>query len=143
MPELLSWVSTDVVSEHGALVMFTVTTARMVARLVLMARERKGRLAMAVCPVVAVKSDGVPMTSPLTLRNVTVPLQEAAVPLRALAARLVRWTRAVSEKASPKAGRLMRRVGAVVVWANEGMVNRAARMVAENTVLEKSCDIPG
>jgi len=70
----------------------TLTTARISVRVPVAPDFAKGRETEAVCPLVAVKEDALPMVAPLAVRKATVPAHEAAVPLDELEAVLVRFT---------------------------------------------------
>jgi hypothetical protein len=63
-----------------------------------------GRLTELMTPLATVNGVAVPMTVPLALRNETVPVQEAAVPLDEFDAVFTILICAVSELASPTGG---------------------------------------
>lgn len=54
------------------------------------------------------------MVAPEALRKLTLPVQDAAVPVEELAATLVTFTRAVSVEAKPAGGKFIVRVDVVV-----------------------------
>jgi len=66
----------------------------------------KGSEAEKVCPAVTVKLAAVPMTAPAESRNEMLPVQDAAVPLDELEARLATFIWAVSVGAKPTGGKL-------------------------------------
>jgi hypothetical protein len=89
-PELVSYVSSDVESEHGTSeTLVSVTTPRISVRTAVDAVLAKGRVTEAVTPLAAVYEAALPITVPEALRNEIVPVQEAAVPLDEAVARLV------------------------------------------------------
>jgi hypothetical protein len=70
----------------------TLITARTSVRVPVAAALEKGSATDAVCPVVAVKELALPIVAPDALRKETVPAHDAAVPLEAFDAVLVRFT---------------------------------------------------
>jgi len=108
-------------SAHGVgdvVDLVTVTTARMVDRGVEIAAFANGRLTEVVTPEARfVKGVAVPIVAPEALTNDTVPVHAAVVPLDDAVAKLVRFTRAVSELPNPNGGKFRVRVLVVVVCA--------------------------
>jgi hypothetical protein len=106
-PELASYVSIDVVSEHGTPeVAVSVMMPRTSVRTPVAAVLAKGRLTEAVTPLAAVNEVALPITDPAALAKETVPVQDAAVPLDEAVARFVTLIWAVSELANPTGGKV-------------------------------------
>jgi hypothetical protein len=121
MPDVVSYVSSDVDSAHGTLeTLVSVTTPRISVRTAVDAVLGKGRVTEAVTPLAAVYEVALPITVPDAFKNEMVPVQDAAVPLGEVVARLVTLIWAVSELANPTGGKLVVCVVVeldVVVWA--------------------------
>jgi hypothetical protein len=89
-PEVVSYVSSDVDSEHGTLeTLVRVISPRISVRTAVDAVLAKGRVTEAVTPLAAVYEVALPITVPDAFRNEIVPVQDAAVPLDEAEARLV------------------------------------------------------
>jgi len=103
----VSYVSIDVVSEHGTPeVAVSVMMPRTSVRTPVAAVLAKGRLTEVVTPLAAVNEVSLPITDPAALAKETVPVQDAAVPLDEAVARFVTLICAVSELANPNGGRV-------------------------------------
>ncbi|MGA7240880.1 MAG: hypothetical protein WBY44_34675 [Bryobacteraceae bacterium] len=81
-----------------------VITPRVSVRVPVTPTFANGRLTELMTPLATVNGVAVPMTVPLALRNETVPVQEAAVPLDEFDAVFTILICAVSELASPTGG---------------------------------------
>ncbi len=92
-----------------------VRTARIRPRGEVKPELEKGRVAEVTASAAKVKLVAVPMVVPAALRNATVPVQDAAVPLVVLDARLMRFTPMVSVLAKPTSGKENEEVRVVVV----------------------------
>lgn len=81
-PEVVSYVSREVDSEHGTSeVVVRAITARTSVRTAFDAVFANGKLTEAVTPPAAVNEVAEPMTAPDAFRKEIVPVQDAAVPL--------------------------------------------------------------
>jgi hypothetical protein len=89
-PELVSYVSMEVESEHGTSeVVVSAMTPRISVRTPVDAVFAKGRLTDAVTPPATVNEVALPITVPAAFANEIVPVQDAAVPPDEAVARLV------------------------------------------------------
>jgi hypothetical protein len=89
-PEAVSYVSSDVDSEHGTLeTLVSATTPRISVRTAVDAVLANGRVTEAVTPLPAVYEVALPITVPDAFKNEMAPVQDAAVPLDEAVARLV------------------------------------------------------
>jgi hypothetical protein len=76
-----------------------------------------GRWAAKICPEVTVNGVALPIVAPLAFTNEMLPVQDAAVPSDALAAKFTTLISAVSVAPRPTGGRLKFRVLVVVLCA--------------------------
>lgn len=98
-PLLVSKVSSEIASEHGAglgKVRVTLRSARNSPRAPVAPELAKGKLIDEVTPEAMVKFVAAPTAVPAALIHVTEPVHDAAVPDEAFAATFVKLTRAVS-----------------------------------------------
>ena len=106
-PVLVSYVSSVICRLHGG-PEFGVNVREMVARIsvrVPVAPDLpNGRLTETMASLATVNGVAEPIAVPLALRNVTEPVQDAAVPFEAFDAVLTKLICAVSELARPRCG---------------------------------------
>jgi hypothetical protein len=138
---LVSKVESETASAQGgrglAVDSVKATTPRIAVRVPEAPAPENGRWAAKIWPDVTVNGVALPIVAPLALRNEILPVQDAAVPSDALAAKFTTLISAVSVAPRPTGGRLKSRV-LVVLCANAEDIAPMAANIKTRLLIDMS-----